>query len=99
MDLAPTRETWGDERALRISGGGRQTNADQTRFPGFELEPGSSGYYKVVHVYKHGPADKAKEMAREAGHAAAANILNASSVASPRPHSGRTNSTTSFPGR
>ena len=30
----------------------------QTRFPGFELEPDSSGYYKVSYLYKDGPADK-----------------------------------------
>ncbi|HLJ89677.1 MAG TPA: S41 family peptidase [Candidatus Angelobacter sp.] len=30
----------------------------QTRFPGFELEPDSSGYYKIGYVYKDGPADK-----------------------------------------
>lgn len=30
----------------------------QTRFPGFELQPDSSGYYKVSYIYKDGPADK-----------------------------------------
>ncbi len=30
----------------------------QTRFPGFELEPDASGYYKVSYIYKDGPADK-----------------------------------------
>src|SRR5262249_54151236 len=30
----------------------------QTRFPGFELEPDASGYYRVSYVYKDGPADK-----------------------------------------
>lgn len=30
----------------------------QTRYPGFELAPDSSGYYKVSYVYKDGPADK-----------------------------------------
>ncbi len=29
----------------------------QTRYPGFELEPDSSGYYKVTWMYKDGPAD------------------------------------------
>jgi tricorn protease len=29
----------------------------QTRFPGFEMEPDASGYYKVAYVYKDGPAD------------------------------------------
>jgi tricorn protease len=30
----------------------------QTRFPGFEMEPDSSGYYKLTYIYKDGPADK-----------------------------------------
>src|SRR5260370_7665059 len=30
----------------------------QTRFPGFELEPDASGYYKVSYIYKDAPADK-----------------------------------------
>jgi tricorn protease len=30
----------------------------QTRFPGFELEPDASGYYRVSYMYKDGPADK-----------------------------------------
>jgi tricorn protease len=48
-----------------ISGGGggrrggmRDESADQTRFPGIELEADPNGFYKVVHVYKDGPADK-----------------------------------------
>jgi tricorn protease len=45
-----------------ISGGGRSRGeareGDQTRFPGFELEPDANGLYKVTHVYKNGPADK-----------------------------------------
>lgn len=45
-----------------ISGGGRggrmRDSGDQTRYPGFELETDPSGYYKVAHVYKDGPADK-----------------------------------------
>lgn len=46
-----------------ISAGGRGGRArggdsDQTRYPGFELEPDPSGFYKVTHVYKDGPADK-----------------------------------------
>ncbi len=46
-----------------ISPGGRggrvrDGSSDQTRYPGFELEADSSGYYKVTHVYKDGPADK-----------------------------------------
>jgi tricorn protease len=32
--------------------------AAQTRYPGFEIEPDSSGYYKVSYIYKDGPADK-----------------------------------------
>ncbi|HZY89174.1 MAG TPA: S41 family peptidase, partial [Gemmataceae bacterium] len=42
-------------------GGGRRGGAaagDQTRYPGFELAADPSGYYKVTHVYKNGPADK-----------------------------------------
>jgi tricorn protease len=38
--------------------GGRQEGGTQTRYPGFELQPDPSGYYKVTHVYKNGPADK-----------------------------------------
>ncbi len=30
----------------------------QTRYPGFEIEPDASGYYKVASLYKNGPADK-----------------------------------------
>jgi len=30
----------------------------ETRFPGFELQPDDSGYYKVSFIYKNGPADK-----------------------------------------
>jgi tricorn protease len=43
-----------------ISGGGRGERGEQatTRHPGFDLEADKSGYYKVVHVYKNGPADK-----------------------------------------
>ncbi|HWQ03356.1 MAG TPA: S41 family peptidase [Candidatus Nitrosotenuis sp.] len=42
-----------------ISGGGDPSrDTMQTRFPGFELEPDASGYYKVTHVYKNGPADR-----------------------------------------
>jgi tricorn protease len=42
----------GGRRGLREGGG------DQTRFPGFELEADPSGFYRVTHVYKNGPADK-----------------------------------------
>jgi tricorn protease len=42
-----------------IGGGGRPDSSQvQTRFPGFELQADSSGFYKVSHIYKHGPADK-----------------------------------------
>ncbi|MCI0465090.1 MAG: S41 family peptidase [Gemmataceae bacterium] len=44
-----------------ISGrfGGRGEGASAvTRYPGFEAEADKSGYYKVKHVYKDGPADK-----------------------------------------
>jgi tricorn protease len=45
-----------------ISGGGRgrfrDSGGDQTRYPSFELEADPSGFYKVAHVYKDGPADK-----------------------------------------
>jgi tricorn protease len=40
-----------------VSGGEANPNAIQTRYPGFELEPDASGYYKVTFVYKDGPAD------------------------------------------
>jgi tricorn protease len=40
------------------SGRVRDGSSDQTRYPGFELEADSSGFYKVTHVYKAGPADK-----------------------------------------
>jgi tricorn protease len=48
-----------------ISGGGGrgrgrapgEDSGEQTRFPGFELEP-DNGYYKVTHIYRRGPADK-----------------------------------------
>ena len=30
---------------------------DQTRYPGFDLEP-ADGFYKVTHIYRDGPADK-----------------------------------------
>jgi tricorn protease len=37
------------------TGGGRGTGS---RHPGFDLEPGAGGFYKVTHIYKNGPADK-----------------------------------------
>jgi len=46
-----------------ISGGSRlpgdQNRADRiaTRYPGFDIEADSSGYYKVSYIYRKGPAD------------------------------------------
>ncbi|MBS1855989.1 MAG: PD40 domain-containing protein [Acidobacteria bacterium] len=45
-----------------ISGGTRLPGEQaqeriQTRYPGFDLEPDASGYYKAGHVYRKGPAD------------------------------------------
>ncbi|HEY4359755.1 MAG TPA: S41 family peptidase [Bryobacteraceae bacterium] len=45
-----------------ISGGGllpgqAPPERVQTRYPGFELVPDASGYYKVGHIYHKGPAD------------------------------------------
>jgi len=43
-----------------ISGGGdRESRQEriQTRYPGFTLEPDPSGYYKISHIFKKGPAD------------------------------------------
>jgi tricorn protease len=39
-------------------GRGRAEDSDQTRYPGFELEANSNGFYTVTHLYKDGPADK-----------------------------------------
>jgi tricorn protease len=41
-----------------ISATGSTSSQPQPRFPGFELTPDPSGYYKVTHVYRNGPADK-----------------------------------------
>src|SRR5262249_47026190 len=44
-----------------VSGGGRFADKGEqavTRFPGFEVGADQSGYYKVTHVYRGGPADK-----------------------------------------
>lgn len=38
--------------------GGDRTAGNNTRHPGFELTADSSGFYKVTHVYRDGPADK-----------------------------------------
>ena len=41
-----------------ISAGGPESRTEtRTRYPGFELEADSSGYYKVSYVHKDGPAD------------------------------------------
>ncbi len=45
-----------------ISGGGglpgeQRPDRIQTRYPGFDLTPDASGYYKVAHIYRKGPAD------------------------------------------
>jgi len=41
-----------------VSGGPNpMRNAVQTRYPGFDLVADPSGYYKVGHIYKNGPAD------------------------------------------
>jgi len=41
-----------------VSGGGPPAqDRVQTRYPGFEIEPDASGYYKVSHIYRKGPAD------------------------------------------
>jgi tricorn protease len=44
-----------------VSGGGRSNNQQaqaQTRHPGFDLVTDGSGFYKVGHIYKDGPADR-----------------------------------------
>jgi tricorn protease len=41
-----------------MSGGGEPNReAMQTRYPGFEIVPDASGFYKVTTIYKGGPAD------------------------------------------
>lgn len=41
-----------------VSGGGEpDRSAIQTRHPGFEIVPDTSGFYKVSYIYKNGPAD------------------------------------------
>jgi tricorn protease len=44
-----------------VTGGGRPDDdrpALQTRQPGFDLVADASGYYRVAHIYKDGPADR-----------------------------------------
>jgi tricorn protease len=38
-------------------GGSRGSERVSTRYPGFDLESDASGYYRVSHIYKKGPAD------------------------------------------
>ncbi len=40
-----------------IGGSDSERPSAQTRYPGFELEADSSGYYRVGHIYDKGPAD------------------------------------------
>jgi len=42
-----------------VSGGPNNLpRTEQTRYPGFELVADPSGYFKVGHIYKNGPADR-----------------------------------------
>jgi tricorn protease len=41
-----------------VSGGTTPTRSAQTRYPGFDFVADASGYYKVGHIYKDGPADR-----------------------------------------
>jgi tricorn protease len=43
---------------ISAGGRGREDGGVQTRYPGFELRADPEGYYRVVHIYKNGPADK-----------------------------------------
>jgi tricorn protease len=40
-----------------IQPGNQGQDRRQTRYPGFDIAPDSSGYYKVSYIYKKGPAD------------------------------------------
>ena len=42
-----------------VSGGSSDDRGErvQTRYPGFDLEPDASGFYKISHIYAKGPAD------------------------------------------
>jgi tricorn protease len=40
-----------------IPGRVNQEERVQTRYPGFDMEPDASGFYKVSYIYKKGPAD------------------------------------------
>ncbi|MBI4906699.1 MAG: PD40 domain-containing protein [Acidobacteria bacterium] len=41
-----------------VSGGGEAGERISTRYPGFDLASDSSGYVKIGHIYKKGPADR-----------------------------------------
>jgi tricorn protease len=55
LNASHTGISGGGGRGGRRGGDGGET---QTRFPGFDLQADASGFYKVTHVYKNGPADK-----------------------------------------
>lgn len=38
-------------------GGANAADRIQTHYPGFDLAPDASGFYKVTHIYRKGPAD------------------------------------------
>ena len=40
-----------------VTGGNQAQDRIQTHYPGFDLEPDSSGYYKISYIYRKGPAD------------------------------------------
>jgi tricorn protease len=40
-----------------VTGGGGGADRIQTHYPGFDLVPDASGFYKVTHIYRKGPAD------------------------------------------
>jgi tricorn protease len=42
----------------QIPGRVNQEERTQTRYPGFDLEPDASGFYKVSYIYPKGPADR-----------------------------------------
>src|SRR4029077_18313984 len=43
---------------ISAGGGFGGQGRGQAPFPGLDLQPDKSGFYRVAHVYKHGPADK-----------------------------------------
>ncbi len=44
-------------RRQRACPASRPQERIQTRYPGFELQPDASGFYKVGYIYRKGPAD------------------------------------------